>query len=448
MQKTALIIISLSSFLTPFTLSSVNVALPTIGREFAVDAITLNWIATAYLLSSAMFLVPFGRLADIKGRKRVFTVGIALFTLGSTLAGLSNSAEMIIMFRVLQGLGGGMVFATGVAILTSIFPLYERGKILGINVASVYTGLSLGPFLGGILTQHFGWRSVFLIILPLGIIIVLLSLIKLKTEWADAKGERFDFIGSVLYSMMLVSTMIGVSESSLLLISVGIGLLIIFVVHEGRISYPIMDIGLFRRNPTFALSNMSALLNYSATFAITFLLSLYLQYIKDLSPQHAGMILVAQPIVMAMFSPLAGWISDRVEPRVVASVGMSIIAIGLFIFSWIEESTSVEVIVGNLVFIGVGFALFSSPNVNAIMSSVEKRFYGIASATLATMRVVGQMLSMAIVIVIFALYIGKIAITPEVYESLIHSTKVSFVIFSILCLIGIFTSLARGRIRE
>ena len=447
MRRSALITITLASFLTPFTLSSVNVALPTIENEFRVDAITLNWIVTAFLLSSAMFLVPFGRLADIKGRKKVFVAGMSIFTVGSLLSGMSNSAEILIAFRVLQGIGGAMVFATGVAILTSVFPLKERGKVLGINVASVYTGLSLGPFFGGILTQYMGWRSVFFVNVPLGIFVVFIALLKLKAEWADAKGEKFDLAGSIIYSIMLLLIMIGVSESSMLLVSAGLVLLIIFIFWESRIDQPVLEIDLFRHNITFALSNLAALLNYSATFAVTFLLSLYLQYIKALSPHQAGSILIAQPVIQAILSPLAGWLSDRIEPKIVASAGMAVTATGLFIFSRINSDTDISVILVNLMFMGFGFALFSSPNTNAIMSSVEKKFYGIASATLATMRVVGQMFSMAIVMFVFAIYIGKVLITPEVYPVLIESTQISFAIFSMLCFFGIFASLARGKIR-
>jgi len=306
LRRTVLITVTLASFLTPFTLSSVNVALPTIGNEFKVDAITLNWIATAFLLSSAMFLVPFGRLADIKGRKRVFVLGVSIFTVGSLLSCLSTSAEMLIAFRVLQGIGGAVVFATGIAILTSVFPPQERGKVLGINVASVYTGLSLGPFFGGILTQNFGWRSVFLVNVPLGIFTVFLAALKLKAEWADARGEKFDLIGSIIYSLMLVLIMLGVSESEMTLIAVGLALLVAFILWESRVEHPILEIRLFRRNITFAFSNLAALLNYAATFAVTYLLSLYLQYIKALTPQQAGFILIAQPVVQALLSPFAG----------------------------------------------------------------------------------------------------------------------------------------------
>ena len=447
MRKAVLMAIVPASFLTPFTLSSVNVALPSIGNELKVDAITLNWIATAFLLSSAMFLVPFGRLADIKGRKKIFVLGMVIFTVGSLLSGLAFSAEMLIAFRILQGIGGAMIFATGIAILTSVFPLKERGKILGINVASVYTGLSLGPFFGGILTQNFGWRSVFLVNVPIGIFIVILAALKLKAEWADARGESFDFIGSVIYSLMLLFIMLGFSESNLSFLFAGFSLLLLFIFWESRVDHPILEIELFRRNVTFTLSNLAALLNYSATFAVAYLLSLYLQYIKALTPQQAGFVLVSQPVMQALFSPFAGWLSDRVEPRVVASAGMAITAFGLLIFSTIDESTKLSLIISNLMLMGFGFALFSSPNTNAIMSSVERKFYGLASATLSTMRVVGQMLSMAIVMLIFAIYIGKALITPKIYPLLLESTRTSFAVFSVLCFFGIFASLARGRVR-
>jgi EmrB/QacA subfamily drug resistance transporter len=447
MKRSALIVTTISSFLIPFAASSVNIALPTIGKDFSMDAITMNWVATAFLLSTAVFLVPIGRLADIKGRKRIFLFGISIFTLASLFCGISTSTKMLIASRVFQGLGASMIFSTSVAILTSVYPISERGKVLGINVASVYTGLSMGPFFGGFLTQSFSWRSVFLVMVPLGIFVIILSLWKLKGEWADAKGERFDFSGSILYGLALVILLLGISEISKPLILIGSFLLVIFIVYEGKTRSPVLHVELFKRNITFTFSNLAALLHYSATFGITFLLSLYLQYIKALTPQEAGIILVSQPAVQALLSPLAGWLSDRVEPRVVASSGMGITALGLFIFSSLRENTPLGFIIGNLVLLGTGFALFSSPNTNAIMSSVERRYYGTASAMLATMRVIGQTLSMAIIMIIFAVYMGKVEIAPQIHEIFIKSLRVCFTIFSLICLIGIFASIARGKIR-
>ena len=448
-KRAALLVAVMASFLTPFTVSSVNIALPAIASEFRADAILIGWIATSYLLSAAVFLVPSGRLADIKGRKKIFGLGVIVFTVASLLAVLSFSAEMLIAARTLQGVGSAMIFGTGMAILTSVYPPDERGKVLGINIAAVYTGLSLGPFLGGILTQHFGWRSIFLLNIPLGAVIVL-TLKELRGEWAEAEGEEFDIVGSVIYGIMLSSLIFGLTEVRFMEPLIGLSILsfLTFLAWESRTRHPVIEIGLFRRNTTFTLSNLAALLNYSATFAVGFLLSLYLQYIKGFSPQEAGLILVSQPVVMALLSPLAGWLSDRIEPRTVASAGMAVITAGLVIFHTLDSDTPLSVIVPALVLLGFGFAMFTSPNANAVMGSVERRLYGIASATLGTMRLLGQMFSMAIVMFIFSVYIGKVEITPATYRLLLESTRMSFAVFSALCFAGIFISLARGKIRE
>jgi EmrB/QacA subfamily drug resistance transporter len=448
-KRAALMAAILASFLTPFTVSSVNIALPAIAGEFRVDAVLLGWIATSYLLSAAVFLVPSGRIADIRGRKKVFGLGVTVFTVASLFAALSPSAEALIAARTLQGVGSAMIFGTGMAILTSVYPPDERGKVLGINIAAVYIGLSLGPFLGGVLTQHFGWRSIFLLNIPLGAAILLI-LRELRGEWAEAEGEEFDVVGSVIYGIMLSSLIFGLTEVDFMEPLIGISILsfLAFLVWESRARHPVIQVGLFRRNSTFTLSNLAALLNYSATFAVGFLLSLYLQYIKGFSPQEAGIILVSQPVVMALLSPLAGWLSDRVEPRTVASAGMAVITASLLLFYIMDAYTPLSVIIPALMLLGFGFAMFTSPNANAIMGSVERKFYGIASATLGTMRLLGQMFSMAIVMFIFSVYIGKAQITPETYRLLLESIRMSFGVFSIICFTGIFISLGRGKIRE
>jgi len=450
-KKPALLVATLTAFLTPFMGSSVNIALPSIGREFAMDAVLLGWIATSYLLAAAMFLVPFGRIADIYGRKRIFTYGILVYAVSSFLSAVAPSPFLLIFFRVLQGIGGAMIFGTGIAILTSVFPVGERGKVLGINVAAVYLGLSLGPFLGGFMTQHLGWRSIFLLNVPLSLIIIVFVLWKLKGEWAGAKGEKVDFVGSVIYILTLPAMMYGFSllpaVSGAWLILSGVLGLALFVKWETKAKSPVFDINLFKNNTVFAFSNLAALINYGATFAVGFLLSLYLQYTKGLSPQQAGVILVSQPLVMALFSPLAGRFSDKVEPRVVASIGMAFTAVGLFLFTFLNQNTSQQYIIGCLAVVGFGLALFSSPNTNAIMSSVQKRFYGVASATVGTMRLTGQMFSMGIALLVFAIYLGRAEITPEKYSLFLRSVKLAFMIFTALCILGIFASLSRGKVR-
>jgi EmrB/QacA subfamily drug resistance transporter len=450
-KRSALLIATLAAFLTPFMVSSINIALPAIGGEFQMSAVLLSWVPTAYLLSAAMCLVPFGRLADIVGRKRIFAYGMWLFTASSLLLAFSQSAPMLIAFRVLQGFGSAMIFGTGMAILTSVFPASERGRVLGINVAAVYLGLSLGPVLGGFLTQQFGWRSIFLVNVPLGIAVIYLVSTKLKAEWAEAGDEKFDLTGSILYSAALVVFMYGLSllpaRTGMVLVPAGIAGGALFIRREMKTTSPLLNMNLFFYNAAFAFSNLAALINYSATFAVTFLMSLYLQYIKGFNPQHAGLILVAQPLIMAVFSPLAGRLSDRIEPRIVASIGMGFTAAGLFLFTTLHRETHLAFIVAGLVLLGFGFALFSSPNTNAVMSSIEKRFYGVGSATLGTMRLTGQMFSMGIAMVIFAVHIGSARITPEYYPQFLTSLRTGFIIFSSLCFGGIFASLARGKVR-
>ena len=446
-----LLVVTIAVFVFPFMASAVNIALPTIGEEVSVDAITLGWIATAYILSSATLVVPFGRIADIYGRKKIFTYGTVIFTLSSLFSGMADSATMLITCRVFQGVGGAMLAGTAAALLTTVFPANERGKVLGIYVAAVYSGLSLGPVLGGILTERLGWKSIFFLGALLGLAVISIVLWKLKGEWTGAKGERFDFAGSVIYVLGLVVLVYGFT---LLPAISGVGLIIggiiglsAFVRWEMRTKSPVLDINLFKKSKTFTLSNLAALINYSATFAITFLLSLYLQYLKGYTPGSAGLILVAMPAMQAFFSPLAGRLSDRIEPRLIASAGMALTTIGLVLFIFLNEETSLKLIIGNLILIGFGLALFVSPNTNAIMSSAPKTAYGVASATLATSRQVGLVFSMGIAMLIFALYMGRVQITPEYYPLFQQSMKTCFIIFAALCFGGIFASLARGRVR-
>ena len=451
-KKPALIIATLNSFITPFMGSAVNIALPAIEKDLHVDAVLLTWIATAYLMAVAVSLVPFGRLADIYGRKRIFTLGVILFTLSSILCAFSFSTAMLLCFRIMQGIGNAMVFATGMAILVSVYPPEERGKVLGINVAAVYIGLSAGPFLGGILTQYLTWRSVFVATVPIGLFILFLVSWRLRGEWADARGEAFDLLGSVFYAVAIIGVMIGISLlpsfKGLWVIPAGIFFIFVFVKREGKIRYPILDVSLFKKNRVFAFSSLAALINYSATFALTFLLSLYLQFIKEMSPQTAGLVLVVQPFFMALFSPFAGRLSDRIEPRIVATFGMVLTTLGLFLLTYLSRDTSLAYITACLMLLGLGFAFFSSPNTNAIMSAVEKRFFGIASGMVGTMRTLGMMLSMGIATVVFSMFIGRIQITPELYPVLIKSTTTVFMIFTLLCFGGIFMSMARGKLRK
>ncbi len=447
-ERAAVLVATLASFVTPFMGSSVNVALPAIGREMQIDAIGLSWVATAYLLTAAVFLVPFGKLADIRGRKAVFRDGILLYTLASVACALVPSAGWLVAARAIQGVGAAMMFSTNVAILTSVIPPGRRGTALGINVASVYLGLSLGPFLGGLLTDNLGWRSIFLLNGPLGLLVVAVTVVGLKGEWAGDRSQRFDLPGSIAYGASLASLMYGFSElpgtTGALLTAAGALGLAAFVWWERRVAHPVLDVRLFTGNRVFALSNLAALINYSATFAVSFLLSLYLQYVRGMSAQAAGTVLVLQPALQAAVSPFAGRLSDRMESRIVASGGMALIVIGLLFLSGLSDATPTSYLAGCLAFLGVGFGLFSSPNTNAVMGAVEPKFYAVASATLGTMRLSGQMVSMGVAMLVFALKLGEVHVTPDRHGAFVGAVRIAFALFAALSVVGTFASLARG----
>jgi EmrB/QacA subfamily drug resistance transporter len=452
LERSAMIVTTLTSFMGPFMVSSVNVAMPAIQADFQMDAVQLSWIATAYLLAVAVGLVPAGKIADIHGRKKVFTTGLGIYTLGSGLAVFANSAAMLIGLRFFQGLGAAMFVTTGMAIITSIFPPNRRGRVIGVYVAAVYIGLSVGPFAGGFLTHYLGWRSIFLIMLPIGLLVLFLTIYYLKGEWLGESGQRLDIAGCLLYAFAIFAVVYGATRlpsilGTVLLLS-GLLLFALFIRHQLTTRYPVFDIHLFVTNKTFAYSSLAALLNYSATYAVTFLLSLYLQYLKGMSPQTAGSVLMAQPIVMALLSPIAGRFSDRIEPRLLASAGMTITVIGVLFFSLLKSDTAPYLIVANLIFLGTGFALFSSPNMNAIMGSVEKRHYGLASGTVSTMRLLGQMLSMAVATVVLAMLVGHRSIEPAVYDQFLDSVHLVFLISASLCSIGVYFSWFRGTARH
>lgn len=450
LKRNALLVSVLSSFLGPFVASSVTIALPRIGSDLRMDVISLSWVATAYLLSAAAFLVPVGRASDIYGRKKIFLSGMVLNNISSIFAVFSPSGSVLIFWRVVQGLSISMIFGTGITIVTSVYPAGERGKALGIVLTSVFVGLSAGPLIGGILVDYLGWSSIFLANAVIGTVVLGITLWKIKEEWAEAKGEKFDVIGSVLYVLPFAATMYGLttlpSMRGFFHIAGGLAGLFLFAGWELRVEHPILEMRLFLKNRAFLFSNIAALINYSATFATTFLISLYLQYIKGLSPKMAGLILVSQPFMQALLSTVAGKISDKVEPRIISSAGMISLSIGLFLFGFLHEGTEILLVIANLLFLGFGLALFVSPNTNAIMSSVDKKFYGVASGTMATMRLIGQTFSMGIVLFIFTLFLGKRPIAPDHYGQFLESVRAAFFIFASLSFSGIFASLTRGSI--
>lgn len=444
-SSSVLFLATIASFLTPFMGSAVNVALPSIGADFNAGAVILSWVAASYLLSSAMFLLPLGRAADLWGKRKILLAGLLVFTIGTLMAAFAPGTNSLIGCRVIQGIGSSMMFSTSLAMVTTAFPPEKRGKVIGLTIASVYLGLSLGPVFGGILTNYFGWRSIFLSIVPLGCWGIWLA--GKFGENLDPQQIRypFDIQGSLIYASSLFFVINGLSHlkfrSGIIQLLIGLAGLYLFFIIESKTEYPVLDVSLFSRNKIFILSNLAALINYSATFATGFMLSFYLQYIKSYSALMTGLILVTQPALQAILSPAAGWLSDRHHPRIVASAGMLVTAMALALMQFLSNSSELPAIILPLSALGIGFALFSSPNTNAVMSSVTPRVYGVASGILGSMRLLGQIFSMALASFIMSVFIGNQPISTESLPGLISSIRLTFLIMAFLCFIGVFASM-------
>jgi len=452
-QISIVAIVAVTSFMGTFLISSINIALPAIEKSFSLDAVTLSWVVTSFLLATAMFLLPVGRWGDMTGIRRIFKIGVIIFTLSSLACGFAISGTWLIIFRFIQGIGAAFTSTTGPAILVSAFLPQFRGRVLGISVSAVYLGLSFGPFAGGFLTQYLGWRSIFFVASGLGFITSTIAFLFLGKDGVHANnGKKADFKGAVFYAAGLVALVYGSARIPAAfgwLLMVGGSLsLVLFWIIENRSAFPVIETKLFTQNRLFAFSNLAALINYSATFAIVFLLSLYLQKISGRSPRDAGAILVAQPIMMAFFSPFAGRLSDRIQPRYLATLGMTMCTIGLAVFAFLSSTTPIWQIIVVLIWVGLGFAFFSSPNMNTIMSSVNKSQLGLASGTSATMRVIGQITSMTIATLFFAGLFGKLSVETVSNELFLIALKWSFICFTLISAVGIYFSFNRGRINR
>ena len=450
LNKTILLAVTMASnFLNPLMGAAVNVALPRIGEELSMSAVGLSWVSMSFLLASSVFLVPFGKISDNWGRVKMFLYSNILFGFATLFCAFSFSSETLLMGRLLQGIGAAGIFASNMAIVISAFEPHERGKMIGLNVMAVYVGLSIAPVLGGILTESLGWRSLFFINAGAVLLIILAILTKIKAEWAVPDKAKFDIKGTLIYMFSVSGLMYGFSHlpktEAIVFTLLGITGLLIFVRYELKHPNPVFEIQLFFKNKLFAFSNLSAFINYAATFAITFVFSLYLQYVKGLSPKEAGFILIAQPVVMAVVASFSGKMSDTKDPRILASLGMGISAAGLLLLTFISKQTPYAYIVFALLILGFGFGMFSSPNTNSVMSSVEKRFLGLASATVATMRTTGMMFSMAVAALSVHVFLGDAKIHAGNLDSFILSMRVIVISFTVLCVIGIFTSLVGRR---
>nr|WP_319490276.1 MFS transporter [uncultured Desulfobacter sp.] len=441
-------IVSVVQFLAPFMMSAVGVALPTIGRFYGASAVSLALVEMAYMLAVTLFLLPVGRLADITGRKKIFVSGVALFALATILLPFSPSITMFIGIRFLQGIGVSCTVSTSVAILSSVVPKEKRGKAMGIIVACVYLGLSAGPTLAGLMIAWLGWQWIFFASVPLALAALILTLTQLKGEWKGAAGEPFDWMGSLIYMAAIACLIIGVSHLKSdawapNLMAAGIICLVGFALFEYRQLFPILDIHLLLRNRVFAFSNIATWINYAASFGLTFFFSLYLQVVKGMSAQATGFVLIAQPIIQAVLSPLSGTLSDKISPSKLSTAGMAICAAGLGFAAFLDQNADILHVLTVLVTMGLGFAAFSTPNMTTVMGSVGQRHYGIASSLVATMRSIGMLTAMTITTLLLSIFMGDAKVSTATAPQFLQTMHTAFMIFALLSLLGIIFSMAR-----
>jgi len=447
-----MVVVMITSFITPFMVNAVNLVIPAIGIEFGASQSMLNWIVSSFLISTAAFLLPFGRLADQHGRKKIFLLGMMLLAVSSLGCALAPTLPALLGFRALQGIASAMVLSTSMAILASIIPPQSRGKALGFNSAATYFGLTCGPVLGGFISNAFTWRSVFYFNMLIAVVVAFLTVWKLKGEWKgepskiDSGGIVFCILAQVLLLFGLNNIMTGLLNRSSF--AVGVLLLVTFFIYEKRHKNPLLHVEIIIKNKPFAYASLAALVNYSATFAITYLLSLFLQAALQLDAAVSGLILLICPVLMVLLSPVVGHVSDRMSPRIIASTGMAITTVSLFIFIFLTINSPIIYVILNVGLAGVGFALFITPNTSAILGSVDKTQYGIASSILGNMRLIGQSISIAIVSIITSIYIQDLQISsPGYVENLLVSIRTAFIVFSILGVMGVwFTARKRKQV--
>jgi EmrB/QacA subfamily drug resistance transporter len=454
--------VSLGSLMATLDGSIVNIALPAIETDFRIGLNSVEWVVVAYLLVVGSLLLPFGRLGEVLTFKRVYLAGFAIFTVASVCCGASPNAAMLVAFRVVQGVGAAMLMAMGPAIVAHTFQDHERGRALGLNGVSVAIGLSLGPALGGILTQVASWRAIFLINLPIGLLAILWAARVLPSE-KPGKDQSFDVKGAALSGVALFALLLALSDGQEWgwTSPVVVGLFIAFVVLgaaflrvERRSIQPMIDLALFKIRP-FSAGLASVVVAFAGLFTATFLLPFLLEQGRGFSPIEAGLLLTPVPITMALVAPISGAASDRFGPRVLASTGMALMALSLVSLTQLPVDFALPDLVWRLVLLGVGQGMFMSPNSSAVLGSVPRPRIGTASGTLAQMRVNGQAvgiaLSGAIVATRLPIHLADLgggaptaALRGVALAGAIHD---AFAVAALVCCIGIVTSLIRGSSR-
>lgn len=444
-----LVAVGVGTFMSALDGSVVNAMLPIIAHELGSSVATIEWVITAYLLVVSALLLSVGRLGDVRGHKRVYLSGFVVFVLSSAMCGAAPSALVLIACRALQGVGAAMLFATSPAILTTSFPSSERGRALGLQAMMTYLGLTAGPSLGGWLTGAFGWRWIFYINVPIGALAILLGMRFIPRDSRPSTSEPFDLAGAGLFALGLITLLVALNQGydwgwgsprTIVLLAGATLVLAAFLWLESRVGSPMLDLSLFSSR-LFSASTASALLNYVCLYSITFVLPFYLIQGLGLGPARVGLIMAAQPAVMAVVAPLSGILSDRIGSRLLSTVGMAILGVGLLLLARLDAHSGLGAVVVGLATVGLGTGIFISPNNSALMGSAPRHRQGIAAGVLAAARNVGMVLGVGLAGAVFTSVLTRLGPAPA---SLFAAARASFVAAAIVAAAGVVTSLVPG----
>lgn len=407
--RRVLAVVGLGTLLTALAGSSVNLALPSLGRDLGISMDAAGWVIQSLLLASTVMLLGAGRAADRYGASRVYLVGFGLFGLASLACGLAPSFWLLVAARVAQGVGGALVMASGPALLTATHAAGSRGRALGALSTATYTGLSLGPPLGGLLIHGLGWRWVFLLNVPVAVLLLGLGSVWLPPgQRREGRGIP-DPVGFALVLAGFPALLVGVAQghrwgwgapATVACLVVGVLVLAAFLRWEARHPAPILDLAIFR-SPVFSAAAASALLNYVALFIPMLLLPYYLVEARALPERDAGLILSVQPVLMALVALPAGALSDRLGSRGLATAGMLGLAVALALLARVDVGTSVAGLVVPLALMGLGTGVFISPNSSALMGAAPRGLQGTAGGVLALARNLGMILGVSLAILVF-----------------------------------------------
>lgn len=450
-HRSLLLAICAALFFMPFMMAGVNAVLPPLGQSLGAGANELGLVGAFYSLGLAVFQLAAGSLGDIVGRRRLFLWGMGIFALSGACLGFVDSMPLFLLLRFVQGMGGAMFNAAGLALLASAAPPEMRATYLGFSGSAVYAGIACGPPIAGLIAGMLDWRWLFWgsALASAGVFLLMKYCVKL--EWRVAEGKPFDWSGCLIYGLAMTALTFGSSElaehpaQGWLLLSSFVVLLVIFCLRERSSQYPLLDVRMLVRNRVFALSSLASFINYSSFFGMIFFFSLYLQVGRGMSVEQAGLFLALQSIVQLLATPVAARLCNVYNPGHVSAVGIALCGMGLVAAAFLDLDSSLWLLCAAQCLLGVGVSLFALPNTAIILESAGPEHVGQASGLTGAVRTGGQLCNMVVITLTLSVFLGREPISPANIDAFLQSMRTDLIIFGVLNLLAVGCALARNR---